>query len=74
MRLSFDVTYDDIISMIAQNAADKGVTLNPKKMNVKVEDKDGNVKEFKQLIISLDVQGMGNESSLAAMSHQFRSK
>lgn len=74
MTISFDVTYDDIISMIAQNSIDKGVVLNPKKMNVKVEDMDGNVKEFKQLIISLDVQGMGNESSLAAMSHQFRSK
>lgn len=66
MRMSFNVSYDEIVDMVVENAASKGMTLNREKISIEVDHAEGTVKNFKQLVVSLDMKGMADAGNLTS--------
>ena len=66
MRMSFNVTYDEILDMVMSNAASKGVSLNREKISIEVDHAEGIIKNFNQLIISMDMKGMADAGNLTS--------
>lgn len=73
MRMSFDVTLDDILDMIVANAASKGVSLNRGKIHVTAECEQ-ELKPITKLVVSLDMKGMADAGNLTASSKLVRGK
>lgn len=73
MRMSFDVTLDDILDMIVANAASKSISLNRGKIHVTAEC-DQELKPITKLVVSLDTKGMANASNLTTNPKLVRGK
>lgn len=74
MRMSFNVTYDEIIDMVVENAASKGITLNREKISIEIENAEGTIKNFKQLIVSLDIKGMADAGNFTSNTRIIKRK